>query len=87
MVQIDQVIETDGDTWQVLAVGAEHEDTGEVIVHLKSTTRVLPGVKRDTPVQTNCWINPTTFKTRSCRTFSVSLRLLINHPKEDAANW
>lgn len=65
-IQIDQIIETDGDTWQVLAIGAEHEDTGEVIVHLKSTTRVIPGVKRDTPVQSNCWINPRTLQTRSC---------------------
>ena len=66
MVQINQIIETDGDTWQVLAIGAEHEDTGEVIVHLKSTTRVLRGVKRDQPVQSNRWINPTTLQTRSC---------------------
>ena len=66
MVEIDQIIETDGDTWQVLAVGVENEDTGEVIVQLKSTTRVLRGVKRDQPVQSNCWINPTTLQTRSC---------------------
>jgi hypothetical protein len=66
MVQIGQIIEKDGDTWQVLAIGAEHEDTGEVIVHLKSTTRVLRGVKRDQPAQSNCWINPTTLQTRSC---------------------
>ena len=63
---IPSLIETDGDTWEVLAVGAKNEETGEVIVHLKSTTRVFPGVKRDTPCQSMCWIDPTTFKTRGC---------------------
>ena len=63
---LKSLIETDGDTWEVLAVGAENKKTGEVVVHLMSTTRVIPGVKRDTPCQSICWIDPTTFETRRC---------------------
>ena len=59
-------VDVDDDTWEVLNVGTHNEETGEFIVHLKSTSRVLPGVKRDTPVQRVCWIHPTTLETRRC---------------------